>query len=249
MRRPLLLTALLLAPWLARAEGPASPRLTLDLETGAVWASRNTVQVPGRTGTRFTLGGGGDFSLDTAPFVRARIGASLGRHALFFTFAPIRLSGNGRSDATIFFRNLTFTASNDASIRWRFDTYRLTYRYTVVSLRSLDLALGVTALLRDAEIRLSQPGQTASERNTGFVPLLSFRVAWRLGGPFALSLDGDALAARQGRAEDVALALELATGDLTFRAGYRVIEGGADVSAVENFAWLNHLGVGVSYTF
>jgi len=248
VHRSLLLTALLLAPWLARAEG-TTPRLTLDLETGAVWASRNTVQVPGRTGTRFTMASGGDFSLDTAPFVRARIGGSLGRHALFLTFAPVRLSGEGRSGATILFRNLTFTAGGDARARYRFDTYRLTYRYTLVSIPSLDLALGLTALVRDAEIRLSQPGQSTSERNTGFVPLLSFRVAWRLGGPFALSLDGDALAARQGRAEDVALALELATGDLTFRAGYRVLEGGADVSKVHNFAWLNHVLAGVSYAF
>jgi hypothetical protein len=244
----LLLPALALAPSLVLAE-ETGPRILLDLETGAVWASRNTAQVPGSSGTRFTLGSGGDFALDTAPFVRARVGATLGRHALFLTFAPLRLSGDGRSDATILFRNLTFTANGDASARYRFDTYRLTYRYTLVSIPSLELALGATALLRDAEIRLSQPGQSSSERNTGFVPLLSFRIAWRLGGPFALSVDGDALAARQGRLEDVALALEMASGDLTFRGGYRLVEGGVDSSTVYNFAWLNHAVVGVSYRF
>lgn len=80
------------------------------------------------------------------------------------------------------------------------------------------------------------------------MPLLSFRLAWRLGGPFALSLDGDALAARQGRVEDVALALEFATGDLTFRAGYRLVEGGVDSKEVYNFAWLNHAAIGVAYS-
>ena len=236
-----------LSPCLARADG-STLRPVLDLESGVVWASRNDVQVPGSSGTRFSVARGGDFQTDTAPFVRVRAGVSMGRHTLFATFAPLRLSGEGRSGGTILFRGLTFTAGGETTARYRFDTYRLTYRYTLVSLPSLDLAVGATALVRDAEIRLSQPGQSTSERNTGFVPLLSFRLAWRLGGPFALSLDGDALAARQGRVEDVALALEFATGDLTFRAGYRLVEGGVDSKEVYNFAWLNHATIGVAYS-
>jgi hypothetical protein len=115
---------------------------------------------------------------------------------------------------------------------------------------SFDLAVGATGVLRDAEIRISQVGQSSSERNTGFVPLVSFRAAWRFGGgPFALSVDGDALAASQGRLEDVALALEFAAGNLTFRAGYRVLEGGVDNDQVYNFAWLNHALAGVTYRF
>ncbi len=247
MRRNLLLL-LALAPALVRAEEP-SPRLVLDLETGAVWASRNAAQAPGGSGTRFTMGSGADFALGTAPFVRARVGATMGRHALSFTFAPVRLQGGGRSSATVFFRNLTFTASNDATVNYRFDTYRLTYRYTVVSWPSLDLAVGASALLRDSGVRLSQPGQAITQQDTGFLPLLSLRAAWRLGGPFALSLDGDALALGQGRVEDVALALEFASGDLTFRAGYRVLEGGVDSSRLYSIAWLNHALAGVSYAF
>ncbi len=248
MRRSLLLAALALAPGLARADGELRP--FVDLETGAVWVSRNDVQVPGRTGTRFSLGSGGDFSRGTAPYVRAAIGAVLGRHTLRATFAPLRLRGNGTSNASILFRDVAFTAGGDASVLYRFDTYRLTYRYALVASESFDVAVGATALIRDAEIRLSQGGLSTSERNTGFVPLVSLRAAWRMGGgPFALSVDGDALAAPQGRAEDVALALEFATGDLTFRAGYRVLEGGADNHTVYNFAWLNHAMAGVNYRF
>jgi hypothetical protein len=249
VRRSLpLLLALALAPSLTRADG-TTPRLTLDLETGAVWASSNDVQVPGHAGTRFSVADGGDFQPGTTAFVRARVGGTMGRHALFFTFAPVRLTGQGRSGANIFFQNLTFTASGDTTARYRFDTYKLTYRYTLLSVPSLDLALGASALVRDTEIRLSQFGQTSSERSTGFLPLLSFRVAWRMGGPFALSLDGDALPAGQNRLEDVALALEFASGDLTFRAGYRLVEGGIDSSSLFNSAWLNHALVGVTYAF
>jgi hypothetical protein len=234
-----------LTPALTQAAG-GEVHPVLDLETGAVWASRNDVRVPGDTGVTFSLAGG-DFQSAVAPFVRVRAGATFGRHGLWFTFAPLRLSGPGRSQAAVVFRDLTFVADGDATARYRFDTYRLTYRYALVSGRAVDLQLGATALLRDAEISLSRAGLSTAERNTGLVPLLSFRVAWRFAGPFALSLDGDALAAPQGRAEDVALALEFTSGDLTFRAGYRVLEGGADNDKVFNFAWLNHAMVGASY--
>lgn len=245
MRRPFALLAVALAPALASAEG-SSVDPVLDLESGVVWARRNDVAAPGGSGTRFSLAGD-DFQTDATAFVRARAGVVWGRHSLFATFAPLRLEGNGRSGRPILFRDRVFTADQAASVKYRFDTYRLTYRYALVQARSVDVAVGATALLRDAEIRVSQPGLSTSERNTGFVPLLSFRVAWRFAGPFALALDGDALAAPQGRAEDVSLALEFGAGDLTFRAGYRVLEGGADTSRVYSFAWLNYVLAGVSY--
>jgi hypothetical protein len=241
----LLVLIVALAPALARAEGSGF-RPFIDLESGVVWASRNDVAAPGNSGTLFTLVDG-DFQTTTAPFVRFRAGATAGRHSLFATFAPLELRGSGRSGGTILFRGLTFTAGSDASVRYRLNSYRLTYRYAVVSRPSLEVALGATAMLRDSEIRLSQAGLATSERNTGFVPLLSLRAVWRLGGPFAISLDGDAMALRQGRTEDAALAFEFTSGDLTFRAGYRLVEVRTDTDEVYNSAWLNHVMVGVSY--
>ena len=249
MRRPLLIVlAAALAPCLARAETAIEP--VVDLETGAVWMTRNDVRVPGGSGTRFTVANGGDFEPQTAPYVRVKAGATLGRHAVFATFAPLRLHGDGSSQASIRFRNLDFTATGDASAAYQLDTYRLTYRYSLVANPSIDLAVGATALLRDTEIRLSQLGQSSSERETSFLPLLSFRAAWRFGGgPFALSIDGDVLPARQDRIDDVAVALEFDSGNLTFRAGYRFLEGGKDSSSLYDFAWLNHALAGVSYRF
>jgi hypothetical protein len=247
-RRLLIVLATALAPCLARAETAIHP--VVDLETGAVWMTRNDVRVPGGSGTRFTVASGGDFQPQTAPYVRAKAGATLGRHALFATFAPLRLHADGSSQSPIRFRNLDFTATGDASVVYQLDTYRLTYRYSLVASPSLDLAVGATALLRDTAIRLSQLGQSSSERETSFLPLFSFRAAWRLGGgPFALSIDGDALPARTKRLDDVAVALEFDTGNLAFRAGYRFLEGGTDDSSVYNFAWLNHALAGVSYRF
>ncbi len=230
----------------AALAGDGSLHALLDLETGAQWATRNDAAVPGGSGTRFSMAGG-DFESKTAPYVRIQAGLRLGRHRLLGTFAPVRLSGHGASGGTILFRGQTFTANGDSAFHYKFDTYRLTYRYALVDRASLDVQVGVTALVRDAEIRLSQGAQSTAERNVGFVPLLSFRLAWAFAGPVRLAVDGDALAARQGRAEDVSVGLEFQSGDLTFRAGYRLLEGGADTSKVYSFAWLNHAMVGVRY--
>ncbi|HET6440448.1 MAG TPA: hypothetical protein VFG59_20480 [Anaeromyxobacter sp.] len=242
LRPAILFLALALSPPSAVAEGFVP---VLDLETGAVWASRDDARVPGNGGSTFSMVGG-EFQTSTAPFIRVSAGLGYGRHSLAATFAPLRLSAGGRGGDPIFFRNVAFDPTQ-ASARYRLDSYRLTYRYALLRTGVLDLELGVTALWRDTEIRLSQPGLSTSERDTRFLPLASFRLAWRLAGPFALSLDGDALATDRSRAEDVALALEFASGPLTFRAGYRVVEGGVDSSRVYNFAWLNQALVGVRY--
>lgn len=225
----------------------ADLRPFLDLEAGVGWSQYNDVQVPGDTGTRFSLSDGA-FQADPTPIVRVQAGARWGRHAIFGTFAPVRLRGNGRSGETVLFRGQTFVADEDASARYQFDTYRLTYRYGLVAAPRFELALGGTVLVRDAEIRLAQQGRATAETNVGLVPLVSFRIAGNLGGPLWLALDGDALAAPQGRAEDVALALELRTGEgLAFRAGYRVLEGGADNDDVYNFAFIHQVTAGVRY--
>ncbi len=241
---PLALAALL-APSAALA-GEEGLHGLLDLETGALWAIRNDAAAPGDSGTRFSMAGG-DFESKTAPYVRIQAGARLGRHRLYATYAPIRLSGTGASGASILFRGQIFTAGADASFHYKFDTYRLTYRYALVDSPRFDVQVGATALIRDAEIRLSQGAQSTAERNVGVVPLLALRAAWTIAGPLRLALDGDALVGPQGRAEDAFVALELDTGDFTFRAGYRLLEGGADNKTVYSFAWLNHAMVGVRY--
>ena len=73
----------------------------------------------------------------------------------------------------------------------------------------------------------------------------------RLGIPHAL-LEGDALAAPggQGRAEDILLALVYDVNDtVSLKAGYRLLEGGADVGEVYTFAWINYFLVGMTVSF
>ena len=62
--------------------------------------------------------------------------------------------------------------------------------------------------------------------------------------------EGDALAAPQGRAEDILLAASFTlTEKLKVRAGYRILEGGAENNVVYNFALINYASFGVSYSF
>ncbi len=242
MARPalaLVLTALTLAPASAAAVTPF-----VDLEVGALWAGYDDVQVPNPGGTRFSLTR--DLTASAAPYFRARLGATLGeRHTVFAFFTPIRFDARGRLPNAVEFAGETFDAGEEVLARYRFDSARLTYRYGLVRRPRLDVDLGVTAKLREAAISL-QGRRFAEKTDTGFVPLVSFRVSWRATPDVALTVDGDALAGGPGRAEDVLAAVELRVRDgVWVRAGYRILEGGADVSQVYNFALVNHVGAGL----
>ena len=112
------------------------------------------------------------------------------------------------------------------------------------------MAAGFTAKIRDAETSLYGV-EARRKTNTGFVPLLNAHAAWRPGdGALGVVVDIDALAAPQGRAEDVLLAGTWAFRDgLELRAGYRMVEGGADNDEVYSFAWLHYIVVGLAMSF
>lgn len=240
-----------LAALAALAAALAGPRpagaldVLAEVETGLVWASRNDVAIPGTSGTRLSLVD--DLAPDEAPYARTRVGATFGgRHAVFLTWAPVRLEASGVLGRDVRFQGVAFAAGSSVHARYVFDSYRATYRYGLVRTERLDLDVGGTAFVRDAAISL-HGASFAEKTNVGFVPLLSFRAAWRFARPFSLVVDGDALAAPQGRAEDVLVAIEaeLRPG-VAVRAGYRMIEGGADNATVYNFALLNHVGLGLT---
>lgn len=218
----------------------------VDFETGACWATYNDVAVPNPGGTRLSLTD--DLDPSAAPYFRVRAGATLGgRHVVFAFFTPLRLEARGTLPSEVSFGGATFAAGEPVLARYRFDSPRITYRYALARGERLELDLGLTAKVREAAIAL-HGGRTAQTTNTGFVPLVSFRAAWRLSRALALVVDGDAIAGLgPGRAEDVGAALELRVRDgVRARVGYRVVEGGADVDQVYNFALVNHLGAGVT---
>jgi hypothetical protein len=245
LERPGLL-ALLLAALL-----PGAPRAAVvpwvDLETGGAWSVYNDVRIPGDGGTGFSLTD--DLSTSAAPYTRVRAGVTIGRHEISALYAPLRLSAQGVAPGDILFYGTTFPAGTPLRGSYRFDSYRLGWRYLLVQGERLELALGVTAKIRDAAIGICAATCTVRS-DTGFVPLASFRLHWNFHGPLGLLLDGDALAGGPGRAEDVTLALTWKAADnVTARAGWRFVEGGADTSAVYNFAMVSYLGAGLTVRF
>jgi hypothetical protein len=172
------------------------------------------------------------------------------RHGLKFVIAPLRITGSGAFDKTVSFAGSTFTAGESTDGSYKFDTYRLTYRYLFVKKTTWRLRAGGTALLRDAEIQLQQNSVKASDSNVGVVPLLSLAAEWSFMDRWEAILDFDGLAGGPGRAFDVAIKLQY---DLTDRwrigAGYRTLEGGVDNDTVYNFAWLHYAFISVGYRF
>jgi hypothetical protein len=228
---------------------PAVARWSVDIEAGPVFSGYNNVRIPGDTGTLFSLTE--DLHARTAFAYRARLSKTFGdRHWVSVLVAPLRVESRGTLDRYVLFAGERFIAGEELKALYRFDSYRLTYRYGLVRARRFNLDLGLTAKIRDAEISLNYvfvlvPG--ASKKNTGFVPLISFRAGWQLGPRHGLVRDGDALGVPQGRAEDVTAALRIGLGDrVDARVGYRVLEGGSDVDEVYGFALFHYAVAGVT---
>jgi len=126
----------------------------------------------------------------------------------------------------------------------------LTYRYDFLRKGKWRLGIGFTAKIRDAAVSLESENKRSEKKNVGFVPLINFRAEWRINRKLGIMLHGDALAAPQGRAEDVLLALQIHLNEtLTLKAGYRILEGGANVGEVYNFALLHYLVLGTTFHF
>jgi len=221
----------------------------IDLESGLVFTGSNDVRIPGDEGTFFSLKD--DLIPKTEFFYRIRLNYTIkSRHTFSLLYAPLETTSEGSVPNDIFFEGVVFPANTGLTGTYKFNSYRLTYRYEIVRKPRFEFGLGLTAKIRDAEIALFSPGLTSSKTNVGFVPIINFRLLWKVNDKFGLLLEGDALAAPQGRAEDVQIAATYDLSDnLRIRAGYRILEGGADNDEVYNFALFHYASVGISYTF
>jgi len=221
----------------------------LDLEGARVYCGYNDVRIPNEGGTEFSLTD--DFDLEPEFEFRLRLSYVLNDKHTFSVFAaPLRLDAYGTASGDIFFEDTTFASGTDIKGIYRFDSYRLTYRYRFYDSDKLEFGAGFTAKIRDAAISLESDSVFAEKTNVGFVPLLNFRLNWLFADRFSLLFQGDALAAPQGRAEDVILALVYSPSEhISLRGGYRILEGGADVDEVYNFALLHYVSTAVVLTF
>jgi len=221
----------------------------IDIESGAVFTGYNNVRIPGDAGTLFSLKT--DLNAKPTAFIRIRAGYTIkSRHTISLLYAPLIVKSNGSTNKQIDFEGVTFPSNTSLNASYKFNSYRITYRYDIVKKEKIEFGLGFTAKIRDAEIALNSEGLIASKKNVGFVPIINFRLNWKINDKIGVLFEGDALAAPQGRAEDVLLAGTYKFSDqFMVRLGYRILEGGADNDEVYNFALFHYASVGVSYTF
>lgn len=222
---------------------------TLALEAGPVWFGRNDVRIPNDTGSRFDmlkLTGDG-------PVPYARLYATYDfneRHALRVNLAPLSTAGSGSLDKAVRFQDGDFAAATPTRGHYKFNTYRMTYRWMFHNSAKWDLGLGAALLIRDAEIALRQGNLQRSDDDLGLVPLLHLYGAYHLSDSTSLIMDFEGAAAPQGRAVDLSLKVqhELPSG-WQLSGGYRTLEGGADNDSLYTFAWLHFATIGVGRRF
>ncbi len=224
------------------------PRWEFDVETGVAFSGYNDVRIPNEGGTLFSLSR--DLDIRPTAFLRLRAWRTFGgRHGVGVLAAPLRFRAEGTFAQPVIFEGHSF-GTGTVNALYRFDSYRLTYRYGLVLNPRFRLDVGATAKIRSAEVTLEDERSDTSNTDLGFVPLLYVRAEWRPAERFGLVLEADALASPQGRAEDVLLAACLYPNEtITLRAGYRFVEGGADVDQVYNFTWIHFATVGAFFHF
>jgi len=107
----------------------------------------------------------------------------------------------------------------------------------------------LTGKIRDADIRFVNETNDTHYDDLGFVPLVNFYASYKPSYRWSAIIEGDALASKFGRAEDIFAGFSFQI-DPKFgvKLGYRVVEGGADVEKIYNFNWINYASAGVLLT-
>jgi len=233
--KTLLLCLIFIFPSLAFAKED----IDVLFEGGAVWQNRNDSQIAPSTGSRIAID-----EFDQGPFFHHRLEGVYQinpKHALRIVYAPLDLTVRGQSPTPLIFNDESFGATTPFHIRYKFNSYRLTYIYSFWGAEEDKLNLGVTAKVRDAVTSVSQASKTSSYKNVGFVPLFYFEWQKKIRADLSLNLTMDAALAPQGRAVDAALKVRKKLGDKTkLGFGLRTLEGGADNDEVFTFSWFTY---------
>jgi hypothetical protein len=234
----------LLAPIALPAQG------FIETEGGVAFTGYNDVRIPSDSGTTISLKD--DIESNPALALRMRIGYTFARrHTVMFLAAPLTVRGSGTLGRDVEYQGVTFPAGTKLRSQYRFDSYRLAYRYRLVDGDSLRLDLGLAGKIRSADIAIMSDDAYAHRQDLGFVPLITAMASWRFAAPFSVLLDADGLVTPFGRAEDALLALQYHPSEsATLRLGYRILEGGSDGGGkVYTFSAFHYLVAGISVAF
>jgi hypothetical protein len=226
------------------ASGARAGDLRASLEAGPAWQTRNDFRIPGDGGTLVELA---EYDSGPVAAVRAALTWDLSaRQSLRLLAAPLRLETTFTPESPVVFQDLVFPSGRPTDATYVFNSYRLSWYWRFPPGKKWSFRLGATLKVRDAEIGLAgDPGSSVKE-DLGVVPLLHFYARYQATDRFALELEADALAAPQGRAEDVSFKGVFRLSDrVELDLGYRLLEGGADNDDVYTFAFFHYAVAGV----
>ena len=237
---------ILAVPFLAAVSTARAGDVHATFEAGAAWQTRNDFRIPGDGGTLVELPDDGPL----AAFRATLTWDITERQSVRLLAAPLRIEQTFTPTEPVVFQDLVFPAGRPTDSRYRFDSYRATWYWRFEPSGKWSLRLGATLKVRSAEIGLSgDPGRSVKD-DLGVVPLLYAYARYQATDRFALELEADALAAPQGRAEDVSLKGVYRLSDrVELDLGYRLLEGGADNDEVYTFAFFHYAVAGLRVRF
>jgi hypothetical protein len=237
----LVFASVLMTPSLSVAD---DKRFDIKLLAGSSWQVKNDVQIPSNEfGTRFSLAD----TVGEGPLTAVRLEFNWRineKHGLRVMLAPLSYEERVEFEAPVEFNGASFAAGTPTTAGYRFNSWRVGYHYTIVDNAQTTFRLGGTLKVRDAEIRLEQEGVVSADDDLGLVPLLHLATERRFNNRWFVGADFDALAGGPGRAIDAGVTVGVETSD-RWRIGaeLRVLEGGADIDRLYNFAQFNSASV------
>ena len=220
-----------------------------SLQAAGVFPGYNDVRLPGNTGSPVSY----SKDLDAHPTFSPRFEAGYifaERHYLGLMGSLLTLSARGTLDRDVNYDNRLFLKGTEVKALYRFDSYRLTYRYDFFISDSFRIGAGLTGKVRDAEISLETDSaivsQKGSLKNTGVVPLINYSIEWMASPEWTIYTYGDWLVSPYGRAEDIFIGTRYNFNNpLSIIVGYRILEGGSDSKEVYTFALFHYVVLGL----
>jgi hypothetical protein len=228
----------------------ADSSVNVRLSVGNSWQSRNKVQIPNTDlGSRFSL----KDAVGDGPTPAARLELSWKmneRHGVRVLLAPLSYTESVTFSEPVLFAGETFSQDEPTDAKYKFNSWRLGYFYSLMHTDIASFRVGATLKVREAEIRLVQGGTVSFDDDLGLVPLLYLAGKYQLGNRWTMGADLDGLAGGPGRAIDLGISLDYSiTKRWGIGAELRVLDGGADTDTVYNFARFNSAAVVISTGF
>lgn len=218
----------------------AEQQIDIKLLAGSSWQVKNDVQIPNsELGTRFSLAD----TVGEGPLTAVRLEVNWqvnDRHGIRVMLAPLEYEEQVEFEQPVNFKGGSFAANTPTTAGYRFNSWRIGYHYTVTDTPRTTFRVGGTLKVRDAEIRLEQNGIVRADDDLGLVPLLHLATERRFNNHWFVGADIDALAGGPGRAIDAGVTVgREVINHWRFGIEMRVLEGGADIDRLYNFAQFN----------